>query len=234
MSLFPRAMLCKLHIPLYEYEGIADHCYSEPVQAAAARQLQGHQRQLKRLAQQLAAAGWVSSGSVSSYTSTCGKPNCHCHSDPAHLHGPYWQWTSKKNGKTVARSLSPGLAGLYKEWIANRRRLLATLSQMEELSHAAAPLLLESGQQPSRRLPTEPARRLTRQLLEALVQLPELIEPVAEAAQEVLETRDEEDRDAISQARQRLLALLDDSAELTAAIHRLLALVRSPDAVGAS
>ena len=227
-------MLCKLHIPLYEYEGIADHCYSEPVQAAAARQLQGHQRQLKRLAQQLAAAGWVSSGSVSSYTSTCGKPNCHCHSDPAHLHGPYWQWTSKKNGKTVARSLSPGLAGLYKEWIANRRRLLATLSQMEELSHAAAPLLLESGQQPSRRLPTEPARRLTRQLLEALVQLPELIEPVAEAAQEVLETRDEEDRDAISQARLRLLAVLDDSAELTAAIHCLLALVRSPDTVRAS
>lgn len=227
-------MLCKLHTPLYEYEGTADHCYSEPMQAAATRQLQSYQRQLKRLVEQLAAADWISSGSVSSYSSACGKPNCHCHSDPSHLHGPYWQWTSKKNGKTVARSLSPGLARLYQQWIANRRRLLAILSQMEELSHAAAPLLLESDPESSPLLPAKPTRRLTQQLLDALIRLPELIEPVAEAAQEVLEAREEADSEAISQARQRLLAVLDDSAELTAAIHRFLALVRSPDVVAPS
>jgi hypothetical protein len=234
MPLLPGVTLCKLHIPLYEYEGTEDHCYAEPVQAAAARRLQSYRRQLKRLAEQLAAADWISSGSVSSYSSTCGKPTCHCHSDPSHLHGPYWQWTSKKNGKTVARSLSPGLAGLYQEWIANRRRLLTILSQMEELSHAAAPLLLESDPEPSPLLPVKPTRRLTRQLLDGLVQLPELIEPVAEAAQEVLEAREEADSEAISQARQRLFAVLDDSAELTAATHRLLVLVRPPDVVGPS
>jgi hypothetical protein len=227
-------MLGKLHIPLYEYEGKMDHCYSEPVQAETARKLQGYRRQLKRLAGQLAAADWISSGSVSSYSSTCGKPNCHCHADPSHLHGPYWQWTSKKNGKTVARSLSPGLARLYQEWIANRRRLLATLSKMEELSHAAAPLLLESDEEPGPLLPTKSSRRLTRQLLEGLVQLPELIEPVAEAAQEVLEVREETDKEAIAQARERLLAVLDDSAELTAAVHRLLALVHTSDLAGPS
>lgn len=209
-------------------------CYSEPVQAAAKRRLQSYRRQLQRLAERLAAGEWISSGSVSSYSSTCGKPNCHCHSDPSHLHGPYWQWTSKKNGKTVARSLSPELARLYQGWIANRRRLLATLSQMEELSHAAAPLLLESDQEPSPLLPTQPTRRLTQQLLEGLVQLPELVEPLAEAAQEVLDAREEADSEAISQARERLLALLDDSAELTTAVHRLLALARSPDVVGPS
>lgn len=204
------------------------------MQAAATRRLQGYRRQLQRLAQQLAGADWISSGSVSSYTSTCGKPNCHCHSDPAHLHGPYWQWTSKRNGKTVARSLSPGLAHLYQEWIANRRRLLAILSQMEELSHAAAPLLLESDRGPWPSPPAKPTRRLTRQLLEGLVQLPELIEPVAEAAQEVLDAREEEDREAISPARERLLALIDDSAELTAALDHLLAFARSPDVAGPS
>src|SRR5215472_8987936 len=86
MSLFPWAMLCKLHLPLYKYEGTADHCYSEPVQAAVARQLQDYQRQLKRLAEQLAAADWVSSDRLRSDTSACGKPNCYCHSAAAHHH----------------------------------------------------------------------------------------------------------------------------------------------------
>ena len=36
----------------------------------------------------------------------CGHANCRCHADPPQLHGPYHQWTRKKNGKTATRILS--------------------------------------------------------------------------------------------------------------------------------
>jgi hypothetical protein len=36
----------------------------------------------------------------------CGRANCRCHADPSRLHGPYHQWTRKKNGKTATRILT--------------------------------------------------------------------------------------------------------------------------------
>src|SRR5262245_65555244 len=100
------------------------HRYPHLVLAADARQLQAHQRRLRRLAERLVPTGLISSGSVSTRYAPCGKLGCRCHSDPSQLHGPYWQWTTKVNGKTVTRNLNQRQASLYQEWIANRRRLL--------------------------------------------------------------------------------------------------------------
>ena len=72
----------------------------------------------------------------------CGKPGCRCQADPPQLQGPYWQWTRAVRGKTVTRRLSEDQARLYREWIANRRRLLAIVAEMEEVSRQAAELLL--------------------------------------------------------------------------------------------
>jgi len=72
----------------------------------------------------------------------CGKPGCRCHADPPQLQGPYWQWTRAVRGKTVTRRLSEDQARIYREWIANRRRLLAIVAEMEEVSRQAAELLL--------------------------------------------------------------------------------------------
>ena len=46
------------------------------------------------------------------------------------MHGPYWQWTAKIDGKTVTRRLSQTEAELYQEWIANDRQLRALIDQM--------------------------------------------------------------------------------------------------------
>jgi hypothetical protein len=37
-------------------------------------------------------------------------------------HGPYWQWSTNINGRTVTRRLTERRAALYREWIANDRR----------------------------------------------------------------------------------------------------------------
>ena len=50
---------------------------------------------------------FIAAGSITHRHTRCGKPNCRCHANPPQLHGPYWQWTAKINGKTVTRRLTP-------------------------------------------------------------------------------------------------------------------------------
>jgi len=202
------------------------------VLAADAQRLQAHERSLHRLAVQLLHPGFISSGSVVRHYAPCGKPNCRCHADPPQLHGPYWQWSYRPpGGKTVTRKLSERQALLYQEWIANRRRLLAIVAEMEVVSRQAAEILLAddaSEQLPSSVGPASlgrPTRRLTRPLAEALTQLAELVEPAAEAAQEWLESKENEDREAIAEARDQLLSTLDQSADLVTTIARLARLL---------
>ena len=67
---------------------------------------------------------------------------------PAQLHGPYYQWTAKENGKTVTRRLNAAEAELYKEWIDNDRQLRRILQQMRQLAVKAAQLKLEQAVKP--------------------------------------------------------------------------------------
>jgi hypothetical protein len=164
----------------------------------------------------------------------CGKPNCRCHGDPPQLHGPYWQWSYRPpGGKTVSRKLTERQALLYKEWIANRRRLLAIVAEMEVVSRQAVQILLADAASelaPSSGGPAElerPTRRVTRPLAEALTQLAELVEPAAEAAHEWLESKENDDREAIAEARDQLLDTLDQSPELITTITQLAHLLGS-------
>ena len=64
----------------------------------------------------------------------CGKPNCRCKHDPPTLHGPYYQWTRKIDGKTVTRWLSPKQYELYRDWFTAAQRARALLNEIEQLS----------------------------------------------------------------------------------------------------
>lgn len=96
----------------------------------------------RALAAELAAIGFVARGSVISATTTCSSKGCHCQTDPARRHGPYWQLSRSSGGTTRTRRLSEAEARLYQEWIANRRRAEAILNELEELSVQAAESLL--------------------------------------------------------------------------------------------
>ena len=108
--------------------------------------LERYERSYRVLAEQLAAElptiGFISPGSVVSRYTSCGKPGCRCRADPPQRHGPYYQWSRALSGKTVSRRLNQTDAELYQGWIANRRRLEQIISQMEQISAAAAELLL--------------------------------------------------------------------------------------------
>jgi hypothetical protein len=103
---------------------------------------------------------------------------------------------------------------------------VACQREMEEVSRQAAEILLADP--PTTAPGAAPAARhtpVTRHLAQAVAQLAELIEPVAEAAQEWLESKDDGDRDAVADARERLLTVLGESPDLASASARLARLL---------
>ena len=54
----------------------------------------------------LAEVGFALPGTLADRMTRCGHPGCRCHADPPRLHGPYHQWTRKKDGKTATRILT--------------------------------------------------------------------------------------------------------------------------------
>jgi hypothetical protein len=111
-----------------------------------ATRLERYERRYRELARELAGIGYIAAGSVAPRYNRCGKANCRCHGDPPRLHGPYWQWTAKVDGKTVNRRLTEDEATLYNEWIANDRRVRTLIAQMREVAARAQQILLEEAE----------------------------------------------------------------------------------------
>jgi hypothetical protein len=110
---------------------------------AQQRRLRAYEDKLHRLAAELADTGFTSPGSVVQRYTRCGRPGCRCQADPPQPHGPYWQWSTNLNGKTITRRLNQEQARLYQQWIANRQRLCKIIAEMDRLSQRATGLLLE-------------------------------------------------------------------------------------------
>lgn len=106
------------------------------------QQLAVYQQRYHELAAQLADIGYIRSGSLALRHNRCGTKTCRCHADPPQLHGPYWQWTAKVDGKTVNRRLTPPQAELYQQWIDNDRHMRDLIAQMREVAAKATELHL--------------------------------------------------------------------------------------------
>ena len=107
-----------------------------------ASRLESYEARYRALSSQLAEVGFISPGSLVVRETSCGKSGCRCRADPPQRHGPYYQWSRAVGGKTVSRRLDEAQAELYRAWIANRRRLEAIVTEMEELSARAGEIVL--------------------------------------------------------------------------------------------
>jgi hypothetical protein len=86
----------------------------------------------------LADLAYALPGTVADRLTRCGHPGCRCHADPPQLHGPYHQWTRKKNGRTSTRILTDDQLADYGAWFDNHRRLRELITELEALSLAIA------------------------------------------------------------------------------------------------
>ena len=96
------------------------------------------QAQARRIARELAGLDFALPGTLADRMTRCGHPGCRCHADPPQLHGPYHQWTRKKDGKTATRILTDDQLADYRPWFDAHRRLRELIAELEELSLAIA------------------------------------------------------------------------------------------------
>ena len=79
--------------------------------------------QRAELARQIAQLRDFRSGSITSITARCGKPNCHCHQPHHPGHGPNFRLTYKRQGKTVSETFpSPAARRQAEQQIAEFRK----------------------------------------------------------------------------------------------------------------
>jgi hypothetical protein len=119
---------------------------------STAQQLATYASRYRELVAQLADVGYIAAGSITRRHTRCGNLKCRCHGDPPRMHGPYWQWTAKIEGKTVTRRLSQSEAELYQEWIANDRQLRAIITQMRQVAGKATELTMKEVKNKSARV----------------------------------------------------------------------------------
>ena len=73
-------------------------------------------RQIERLKGQLAALGDLRPGSLSTQYNVCGTPGCRCKATPPKKHGPYYQVSFTRKGKSSSKFVrSQDLADIRKE-----------------------------------------------------------------------------------------------------------------------
>ena len=116
---------------------------------STAQRLATYRSRYRELVAQLADVGYIAAGSITRRHTRCGTPSCRCHADPPQMHGPYWQWTAKIDGKTVTRRLSQTEAELYQGWIANDRELRAVIAQMRQVAAKATELTMNEAKNKS-------------------------------------------------------------------------------------
>ena len=104
---------------------------------------ENYQHKYQNLLDSLPRVGYIRRGTLLKIFTLCGSPTCACRDSPPILHGPYYQWTRKVEGKTVTVRLTREQADLLASWIANGRQLNKIISQMERLSMRVTEHLLK-------------------------------------------------------------------------------------------
>jgi len=89
------------------------------------------EEKIAEIKRSLSALEHLSSGTLLKRMKVCGNPRCHCASDPAARHGPYYEWSYLKGGKLRHRTLTPEQAGIMRLAIANYRKAKKLLRAWE-------------------------------------------------------------------------------------------------------
>jgi hypothetical protein len=84
------------------------------------------QRQVERIKQELLELGDLRPGSLSEQFNVCGTPGCKCKKSPPQKHGPYYQVSYTRKGKS-------GTKFVKRPQVATVKRQLRNYARMREL-----------------------------------------------------------------------------------------------------
>lgn len=110
------------------------------------------ERQIEKVKQQLVALEALRLGSLSEQYNVCGTPACRCKASPPEKHGPYYQLSYTRKGKSTTRFVRRENLATVKRQLRNYARLRTLVDRWIDLASELSNLQLsEDTQAPSKR-----------------------------------------------------------------------------------
>ena len=101
------------------------------------------QREIERIKRELAELGDLRPGSLSQQYNVCGKPTCRCKASPPEKHGPYYQVSYTRNGRSSSKFVRGEQVGSVREQLKSYERLRRLVDQWIEAGAELSNLRLQ-------------------------------------------------------------------------------------------
>jgi hypothetical protein len=122
------------------------------------------EKRIQKIKQQIAELGDLRPGALSQQYNVCGSPGCQCKASPPIKHGPYYQISFTRHGKSSSQFVRDEHLKEVQQQLENYRRLRELVDEWITLSAQLSTLRLRAkrrlmGETQSRGPKNKPARR---------------------------------------------------------------------------
>lgn len=99
-----------------------------------AQTIRALEREIETIKRELVSLGDLRPGSLSKQYNVCGNPRCRCKGDPPHKHGPYYQLSFTRKGKSGTQFIKKAHVAMVRKQMKNYSRLRNRVDRWIELS----------------------------------------------------------------------------------------------------
>jgi len=92
------------------------------------------EKKIEEIKHQLVGISNLRPGSLSTQYNTCGKKDCRCKADPPKKHGPYYQLSLTRKGKSQTKFIKQEAVPMVEAEIFNYRRMKELMEKWIDLS----------------------------------------------------------------------------------------------------
>lgn len=107
------------------------------------KRIQVLEREIGRVKRELMGLGDLRPGSLSEQYNVCGKPGCRCKGSPAKKHGPYYQLSYTRGGRSGTKFIRRENIAQVRRQVDNYVRMRKLMDRWVELATKLSELRLE-------------------------------------------------------------------------------------------
>jgi hypothetical protein len=107
------------------------------------KRIRALEAQIEKIKQDLLSIGDLRPGSISEQYNVCGKAKCGCKEDPPRKHGPYYQLSFTRKGKSGTKFVKRHQISTVRRQLKNYARLRTLVDRWIELSTELCQLNLD-------------------------------------------------------------------------------------------
>ena len=120
------------------------------------------EKRIQKIKQQIGALGDLRPGALSQQYNVCGSSGCQCKASPPIKHGPYYQISFTRHGKSSSQFVREEDLKEVQQQLENYRRLRELVDEWISLSAHLSTLRLREKRRSLKQLPRRPKSKLPR------------------------------------------------------------------------